>query len=77
MGRVGKGAEIRKLSKAPALPEEECAFELCVVAGESMHRWRKGRRCLQGGTITSLPVVFAQMARLRMSAVLTGEPFKR
>ena len=32
---------------------------------------------MQGGTITSLPVVFAQMARLRMSAVLTGEPFKR
>lgn len=42
-----------------------------------MHRWRKWRRCLQGGTITSLPVVFAQMACIRMSAVLTGEPFKR
>lgn len=27
-----------------------------------MHRWRKWRCCLQSGTITSLPVVFAQTA---------------
>lgn len=33
-----------------------------MLAGELMHRWRKWRCCLQGGTITPLPVVFAWMA---------------
>lgn len=48
-----------------------------MVAGELMHRLRQWRCCLQSGTITSLPAVSAQMAGIRMSAVLTGEPFKR
>ena len=48
-----------------------------MVIGEVMYTWKKCRGCLQSRTITSHTSASAEMASIRMSAMITGKPFKQ